>query len=250
MQGTRRQDFPAVAIFLAGCGRPQRVHLVPQEVATQVQEAEGSLHLHECKRKKHGALQRPKRWFLRRDYQTTKKQRVFGMTTSNGKSLQFLVPKPRTAEQWAEDVKKKVAPFLQRCFPNLTSYQVLLDGEPLLHAPPAKAALRNSNVTVLPNWPKYSAQLNPQEHVWFLRVYTNPLGKDGASCGPPSIQELRPWRTQQSAETECCILGPGSGALDPGSWDHHPGPRSIQETDSWMRGGGRTLSIILAPFIL
>jgi hypothetical protein len=132
-----------------------------------------------AKEKKQGPFQRPKRWFPRSDYKTTKKQWIFGMTTSNGKSLQFLVPKPRTAEQWAADVKKKVVPFLKRCFRNLTSYQVLLDGEPLLHAPPAKAALRNGSVKVLPNWPKYSAQLNPQEHVWFGRVCTNALDRDG-----------------------------------------------------------------------
>ena len=88
------------------------------------------------KEKKKGAFQRPKRWFKKSDYKTTKKQWVFGMTTSTGKSLQFLVSKPRTAEQWAQDVKKKVVPFLKKCFPDLGSYMVLLDGESLLHAPP------------------------------------------------------------------------------------------------------------------
>ena len=126
-----------------------------------------------AKEKKQGPFQRPKRWFPKSEYQTTRKQWIFGMTTSNGKSLQFLVPKPRTAEQWAGDMKKKVVPFLKRCFPEKTSYQVLLDGEPLLHAAPARAALRNGNVKVLPNWPKYSAQLNPQEHVWSARVCAN-----------------------------------------------------------------------------
>ena len=129
-----------------------------------------------AKEKKQGPFQRPKRWFRRKDYNTTKKQWIFGMTTSTGKSLQFLVPKPRTAEQWAKDVKKRVVPFLKKCFPRATSYTVLLDGEPLLHAPPAKAAFRNGNVRALPNWPKYSAQLNPQEHVWFAWVCTNALG--------------------------------------------------------------------------
>ena len=131
-----------------------------------------------AKERKQGAFQRPKRWFPRKDYKTTKKQWVFGMTTSNGKSLQFLVAKPRTAEQWAVDIKKRVVPFLKKCFPDRTSFQVLLDGEPLLQAPPAKAALTAGGVKVLPNWPKYSAQLNPQEHVWLPRVCTNAPGHD------------------------------------------------------------------------
>jgi len=77
-----------------------------------------------------------------------------------------MVPKPRSAEQWAGDIKKKLAPFLKKCFPERASYHILLDGEKLLHAPPAKAALKNGNMTVEPNWPKYSPDLNPQEHVW------------------------------------------------------------------------------------
>ena len=38
------------------------------------------------------------------------------MITSSGKSLNFLVQKPRTAEQWAIDVKKRVVPFLKKSF--------------------------------------------------------------------------------------------------------------------------------------
>ena len=78
---------------------------------------------------------------------------VFGLTTSTGKSLQFVVPKPRTAEQWAVDVKKKLVPFMKKSFPNRTSYNILLDGEALLHAELSKAAYRAGHITVAQGWP-------------------------------------------------------------------------------------------------
>jgi hypothetical protein len=119
------------------------------------------------KREKHlPAFVRPKRWFPKKDYKKVCKQKVFGLTTSNGKALCFLVPKPWSTELWAKEVKKKVGPFLKKSFPNLTSYQILLDGEKLLHGPAAKAAFKEHNIRSLPGWPKYSPDLNPQENVW------------------------------------------------------------------------------------
>ena len=118
------------------------------------------------KEKKSPAFVRPKRWFPRKDYKKTQKQKVFGLTTSNGKSICFKVPSPYTTELWAKDVKTKLGPFLKRAFPSLKMYQILLDGEKLLHAAAAKVALALMNITVLPEWPKYSPGLNPQENVW------------------------------------------------------------------------------------
>ena len=118
--------------------------------------------------RKKAKFQRPKKWFAKKLYKLTRKQWVFGMTTSNGKSLQFLVHTPRTGEQWAKDIKAKVVPFLKKSFPGKTSFQILLDGETLLHKPVAKAALTLGGVKVLPGWPAHSAQLNPQEHVWSM----------------------------------------------------------------------------------
>ena len=88
------------------------------------------------------------------------------MTTSNGKVLCFGVPTPFDSDEWATLVKTKVVPFLKRSFPNRVSFKVLMDSENLLHAPPAKRAYREGNITILPAWPKYSPELNPQENVW------------------------------------------------------------------------------------
>ena len=109
---------------------------------------------------------RPKRWFKTSEYKKTKKQKVFGCTTSTGESLAFLCPMPLTTEIWAGLVKTKLGPFLKRQFPGRASSQILLDGERLLHAPPAKAAMTSQSITVLPGWPKYSPDINPQENVW------------------------------------------------------------------------------------
>ena len=58
------------------------------------------------------AFCRPKRWFKKRDYEKTIKQKVFGFTTSTGQKLAFLVPKPWSTQQWAEEVRTRLAQFL------------------------------------------------------------------------------------------------------------------------------------------
>ena len=104
-------------------------------------------------------FQRPKRWFPQKDWARVKKVKVFGLTTSNGKKLCFPVLGPWNADAWADAVTHKVAPFLRRCFPTRRRFQILLDGEGVLHAPAPKRAMEAAGISVLPNWPKYSPDL-------------------------------------------------------------------------------------------
>jgi len=118
------------------------------------------------KEKMKPAFVRPKRWFLKKDYKLVKKQKVFGFTTSTGSSLAFLVPTPFTTEKWAVLLRTKVYPFLKKTFPHRDEFQMLLDGERLLHGAAAKVVMAEKGIDFLPDWPKYSPDLNPQENVW------------------------------------------------------------------------------------
>jgi hypothetical protein len=150
---------------LQACGDFKDFTFYPKELQPQFKKLRASWTYMKKSEKKLPAFVRPKRWFPKKDWKKVKKQKVFGMTTSNGKSLAFLIPSPWSAEQWAVLVETKVNPFLKRTFPRLTSFHILFDGEPLLHAPAAQAAYRKAKITTEP-WPKYSPDLNPQEQVW------------------------------------------------------------------------------------
>ena len=102
----------------------------------------------------------------------------------------FQVPSPWSSEQWAVAIKKKVQPFLRKSFPSASSFQILLDGEPLLHASPAKKALKAASISILPGWPKYSPDLNPQEHVWAWaepHLRTLETGRDSFKAWQPKV---------------------------------------------------------------
>ena len=70
------------------------------------------------------------------------------------------------AAKWAGYLKSKVVPFLKRTFPEKASFNLLLDGEKLLHAPDAKRVMNQYQIKTLSDWPGYSPELNPQDHVW------------------------------------------------------------------------------------
>ena len=124
-------------------------------------------------------FQCPKKWFPKKDWQRTKKQKVFGLTASSGEQLAFLVPKPWDQHIWANLVTSKVLPFLKKIFPNRSSYQILLDGEHVLHTPAAKRAFAEAGITIFPGWPGYSPDLNPQENVWVANEeYVREQGHD------------------------------------------------------------------------
>ena len=150
---------------LQACGDFKDFTWYPKELQPKFKKLRASWTYMTKSEKKLPAFVRPKRWFPKKDWKKTRKQKVFGMTTSNGKSLAFLTPSPWSAEHWADLVDTKVAPFLRKTFPGRRAFHILLDGENLLHAPPAKAAYKRGSITT-EAWPKYSPDLNPQEQVW------------------------------------------------------------------------------------
>ena len=95
-----------------------------------------------------------------------RKQKVFGITTSNGKRLCFFVSLLWNTEKWAALATAKVVPFLKKSFLGRAEFKVLIDGEKVLHGLAAKSAMRVGGMSVLPNWVAHSPDMNPQENVW------------------------------------------------------------------------------------
>jgi hypothetical protein len=112
------------------------------------------------------AFLRPKKWFPKKEWKLTRPQKIFGMTTSSGKVLAILIPSPFDAAKWKGLVKSKLTPFLKRTFPHRRTFKILLDSEQVFHAPEPKQAYREGGIEILPGWPKYSPELNPQENAW------------------------------------------------------------------------------------
>ena len=104
-----------------------------------------------------------------------------------------------TADVWAKLVKKRVGPFLKKSFPRRSAYRIILDSEPILHAPVAKAAYREWNITVEPHWPKYSPDLNPQENVWSRAEPDLRELEDG-------YDEFEPWQKKSTRPSRVTLV--------------------------------------------
>ena len=138
----------------------------PQDMRPRLAQLRASWTYMNDKERTQTPFLRPKRWFHAKDYKRVKKQKVFGLTASNGKILAFECPMPMTADTFAKMVRTKIKPFLKKTFPRKPSFQILLDGEKIFRAPVAKAALKDAGISLLKNWPPHSPDLNPQENVW------------------------------------------------------------------------------------
>ena len=152
--------------FLQAVGDIKEFTFYPRDLRPKFKQLRSPWTYMRAEEKLKPAFVRPKRWFKRGDYKRVLKQKVFDMTTSTGKCLAVLLPKPFTAAKWATILKARVHPFLQRNFPTKRQYRVLLDGEAVLRAEVAELAMSEKNIKLLDDWPKYSPDLNPQENVW------------------------------------------------------------------------------------
>ena len=100
--------------------------------------------------------------FSRQAFKRARKAKVFGMTTSSGKVLVTPSPLNPKSSDWIKILQSKVVPFLREAFPRRRTFVLLLDGEKIFHTEEAEAARKRAGVKLLPDWPSFSPDLNPQ----------------------------------------------------------------------------------------
>ena len=157
------------ANYLQGCGDLKDFSYFPRQMKVRFARYRCTwTYMKHSERNKAEFLKpKPNQMFARKEYKAgVRKGKVLGFTTSTGKKLFVLCPEPWCASAFARIVRQRVGPFFQAAFPEKQRIRVLLDSEPLLHAPPAREAMAQFGIEVLRDWPKYSPDLNPQENVW------------------------------------------------------------------------------------
>ena len=104
--------------------------------------------------------------FGKKEYPCIRKGKVLGFTASTGRQL-FVRCRSLGARWHTPDFSgSEWGLSFRDNFSNRATIRILVDGEPLLHTDAAKAAYDEFGLQVLPNWPTYSPDLNPQENVW------------------------------------------------------------------------------------
>ena len=158
------------ANYLQGCGDLKDFTYYPRKMKARFARFRCSwTYMKHCERSKAEFLKpKPKEMFPKKEYKkNVKKGKVLGFTTSTGRKLFVLCPQDGwDSPAFARLIRRRVGPFFKAAFPDKERIRVLLDSEALLHAPPAKAAMAEFGIEVMPDWPKYSPDLNPQENVW------------------------------------------------------------------------------------
>ena len=169
------------AAYLQGCGDFKAFTYYPKKLKTRFTCYRCSWTYMKASEKYKAEFLKPKKgqMFKRKEYQETRKGKVLGFTTSTGRMLYAMCPRPWSSAQFARMVRRRVGPFFQACFPGKAHIRILIDSEPLLHTDEAKAAFGEFGIEAMPSWPTYSPDLNPQENVWSW--VERALRKEGAT---------------------------------------------------------------------
>ena len=154
--------------FLQGCGDLKDFTFYPRKLKARFARYRCAwTYMKKCEKRQAQFLKpRKDRMFKRKEYKTVRKGKVLGFTTSCGRTIFATCPSPWNGDAYARLVRRRVGPFFRACFPDRPRIRILLDGEPLLHTDAAKAAYTEFGLEVLPGWPTFSPDLNPQENVW------------------------------------------------------------------------------------
>ena len=157
------------SIYLQGCGDLKDFTYYARHMKTRFARYRCSWTYMKASEKAKAEFQKPKprQMFTRHEYKKgAKKGKVLGFTTSTGKLLFVLCTPPWNTSAFARLVRRRVGPFFRKTFPGKQRIRILIDSEPLMHTGEAKAAFSEFGIEALPDWPKYSPDLNPQENVW------------------------------------------------------------------------------------
>ena len=156
------------ANYLQGCGDLKDFTYYPKRMKARFCRYRCSwTYMRQCEKHKADFLKPKKRqMFTRKEYKATQKGKVLGFTASSGQMIYLRCPRPWNSTAFAKLVRNKVGPFFRSAFPDRTTIRILIDSEPLLHTHEAKAAFAEFGMEAMPDWPKYSPDLNPQENIW------------------------------------------------------------------------------------
>ena len=154
--------------FLQGCGDLKDFTYYPRKLKAKFARYRCAWTYMKATEKRKAEFLKPRkdRMFKREEYKTVRKGKILGFTTSSGHTMFATCPSPWSGDAYARLVRRRVGPFFRSRFPDRHRIRILLDSEPLLHTDAAKAAYAEFGLEVLPGWPTFSPDLNPQENVW------------------------------------------------------------------------------------
>ena len=156
------------AAYLQGCGDLKDFTYFPRKMKARFTRYRCAWTYMKASERRRAEFLKPKkeRMFGRKEYRNARKGKILGFTTSTGKQLFVMCPQPWNSTAFARLVRRRVGPFFRNNFPGVVNIRILLDSEPLLHTEGAKVAFAEFGMHAMPDWPKYSPDLNPQENVW------------------------------------------------------------------------------------